>query len=296
MLKVRKLTLKDKPRAIEITKDIWDGDDYLPRVFDKWVNDKDGEFIAAVDEKGNVIGFEKLTMVTQHDAWIEGLRKDMKSKVKGVGVFLTNYILDKLSKNKDIRTIRFSTYIYNVESMGLFQKIGFKIIEKRDHKSLYLPKLKFIPEYKGNRVEASNDKDTFWNHFKDLRTAKYFKNGICINWVVKPFTKEIIDEEFVKKGGYLILRDKNDIKALCLYLLKETHIFISYFYAGSPTHASELLKKIKQITYKNKMHEINTVIPKYDKEWHDSFNEFGFISWEVEEDFLLFDKPVRYNG
>ena len=97
MLKIRRLTLDDKSEVVEITKNIWDGDDYIPRVFDKWVQDKDGEFVAAVDNHGKIIGFEKLTMVTQHDAWIEGLRKDLSSKVKGVGVFLTNYFLDKLS-------------------------------------------------------------------------------------------------------------------------------------------------------------------------------------------------------
>ena len=295
MLKVRRLTLKDKERAIEITKNIWDGDDYIYRVFDKWVKDKDGEFVAAVDEHGKIIGFEKLTMVTKHDAWIEGLRKDMTIKVKGIGVFLTNYFLDKLHKNKDVRTIRFSTYIYNVESIALFQKIGFKIIEKRDHKSLYLPKLKFIPEYQGNRVEVLNDKKVVWDHFKNLRTAKYFKNGICVNWVVKPFTLEVINKEYIKKDGCLIVKDKKSIQALCLYFLKENDLFIAYFYASSPKYALEMIKKIKQIAYKNEKSEINTVIPKYDKKWYDSFKKFGFKSWETENDFLLFDLKKEKN-
>ena len=43
MLKVRKIKPPDKARAIEITKNIWDGDDYIYRVFDKWVKDKEGE-------------------------------------------------------------------------------------------------------------------------------------------------------------------------------------------------------------------------------------------------------------
>ena len=158
MLKVRKIRPSDKARAIEITKDIWDGDDYLPLVFDKWVKEKEGEFVAAIDKKGKLIGFEKLTMVTKHDAWIEGLRKDMKSKIKGVGVFLTNYFLKKLSKNKDIRTIRFSTYFQNVESIGLFQKIGFKVLEKKNNKFKEIPKIKFM---------LSEIKNRFWIIFID---------------------------------------------------------------------------------------------------------------------------------
>jgi len=48
-LKIRKITLKDKPRMLEIVKNIWEGNDYMPLVFDSWVKDKKGEFAGAID-------------------------------------------------------------------------------------------------------------------------------------------------------------------------------------------------------------------------------------------------------
>jgi len=69
-LNIRKMTMKDKPRMKEIVKDIWDGNDYMPLVFDSWVKDKKGEFVGAVDKKGELVGFEKLTMLLENDAWV----------------------------------------------------------------------------------------------------------------------------------------------------------------------------------------------------------------------------------
>ena len=66
------------------------------------MNDRKGMFIAAVDKNDELVGFEKLTMLSEKDAWIEGLRKDMSMEVKGIGKFLTEYIHRGLAKDKNV--------------------------------------------------------------------------------------------------------------------------------------------------------------------------------------------------
>ena len=63
---------------------IWEGRDYLPRVFDAWLADGDGEFDAVLLD-GRVVGCGKLTFFTPVDAWLEGLRKDPSVPEKGLG-------------------------------------------------------------------------------------------------------------------------------------------------------------------------------------------------------------------
>ncbi|MBN2790566.1 MAG: GNAT family N-acetyltransferase [Candidatus Delongbacteria bacterium] len=294
MMKIKKMTLKDRKRVIDITKNIWDGDDYLPLVFDKWVKDKKGEFVGAIDEKGKLVGFEKLTMVSENDAWIEGLRKDLKSGVKGVGKFLSNYFIEKLKNDKKIKTIRFSTYFRNVESIGLFQKIGFKVLERRNNKFYTLPKLKSIPVYKGNRVEIIKDEKLVLDYFKRSKSAKLLKNGLNISWVLHPVTDDLIIDEFIKTGKCLGIIKKGRIKALGFYMVREKNeLFISYFSADSDRYAKELFQKMKQITYINHQKHMNVIIHLKDKECNRWFKQFGFRSWEEEEDFLLFDLPIK---
>jgi N-acetylglutamate synthase-like GNAT family acetyltransferase len=296
MLKIRKIKSSDKDRVTEITKDIWDGDDYMPLVFDKWVKEKTGEFVGAVDEKGKLIGFEKLTMVTEKDAWIEGLRKDMNSEIKGVGIFLSNYLI-KLAKAKKVNTIRFTTYFQNVESISLFSKIGFEIIERRNNKFKEIPKIKFIPEYKGNRSEIIKDEKLALDYFHRSKSAKLLNNGINISWVLHPITDKLITDKFVKTDQCLGIIENGEIKALSFFMIREKdELFISYFFADNDKYAKELFQKLKQITYKNKQKYMNIIIHLKDKECNQWFKQFGFTSWDEENDFMLFDLPIKQKG
>lgn len=293
-LKVRKMRLSDRERMIEIVKGIWDGHDYLPLVFDSWVNDKKGMFIAAVDKNDELVGFEKLTMLSEEDAWIEGLRKDMSSGVKGVGRFLTQYILRELAKDSRIRTVRFATYFQNNESIGLFSKLGFRVLEKSDHKSLKLPRISFIPQYKGNRTEVCYDEKEIYKYVLRSRWKKNNRYGLCHSWVMKPYSEEVIYNDYVRKGQCLAVKENGRITGLCLYSIREKEdFFISMMEADSTSVFNELLQKAKQFSYLEKRESICVVINPKDKPSNDLFNEFKFKSWESEGDFLLFDLPVK---
>ena len=52
MAAIEELTLRpvrpaDYDRIVEITQDVWEGHDYIPRVFDRWVSDSAASFQAA---------------------------------------------------------------------------------------------------------------------------------------------------------------------------------------------------------------------------------------------------------
>src|SRR5207245_1237075 len=55
-LTLRPVRPADRDRVIEMTRDVWDGRDYLPRVFDRWVGDAGAAFQAAEVEGGGVGG------------------------------------------------------------------------------------------------------------------------------------------------------------------------------------------------------------------------------------------------
>lgn len=294
-LRIRKITQKDKPRMLEIVKNIWDGNDYMPLVFDSWVKDKKGEFAGAIDKKGRLVGFEKLTMLSDSDAWIEGLRKDLKMKVKGVGKFLSEHLLTKLAKDPKVKTIRFATYFHNVESIGLFTKIGFKVLEKRNHKYLRLPKLKKIPEYKGNRAEVIKDEKAILDFINRSEWKKNNKTGFCHSWVVRPFSDSFLIENYVRKGCCVAIREDNRIKALCLYTIREKEdFFISLLEAENEKYFKELLQGVKKLAYKGGQQALCVVINKKDKISYNEFKKNRFKSWEGENDFLIFDYPVKY--
>lgn len=294
MLSIRKITMDDKSRVLEICKEIWDGDDYLHLIFDNWVADKNGEFIAALDNR-RIIGFIKLTMLTVQDAWIEGLRKDQHTQIKGVGRFLTEHLLAKLTQNPQIQTIRFCTYFDNRESIALYTKIGFQILEKRHHKSYRLPQIAFIPQYRGNTALVCKEKSEIIHFFHKSLQSKYLHNGIAVSWVIKPLSEELISSEFIDKNQCLAVKSKNKISALCFYTIREEEdLFISYFAADDAKSANNLLKKIKQTAYRNRQQYLSTIISAQDQKTYQLFRDFKFKSWEQENDVLIFEFPLKH--
>lgn len=56
---------------------IWDGSDYLPEVFYKWVDDSNGAFIYAFDNN-RLVSFCNYSVLTDNQGWLEGLRRFSK--------------------------------------------------------------------------------------------------------------------------------------------------------------------------------------------------------------------------
>ena len=73
----------DRQRVNEIAKDIWDGHDYLPRVFDRWVSEAGATFQAA-EAEGVVVGLHRLRPYAPGLIWYEGLRVATTHRRRGV--------------------------------------------------------------------------------------------------------------------------------------------------------------------------------------------------------------------
>ena len=72
----RELRHEDIPAIKEISKDIWEGDDYIPYVIKEWLQEKDclnyGTFID--ENKKELIGFGRVKLYNKDVAWLEGGR------------------------------------------------------------------------------------------------------------------------------------------------------------------------------------------------------------------------------
>src|SRR3989442_7764008 len=83
-LQLRPVRPADRERIIEITKDVWEGRDYIPRVFDSWVADAGASFQAAEIE-GVVVGVQRLRPYAPGLVWYEGLRVAAAQRRHGIG-------------------------------------------------------------------------------------------------------------------------------------------------------------------------------------------------------------------
>lgn len=122
-LGVRPVTAADRPAVMAIAAQVWDGDDYLPRVFDDWLADPDGVFYAATLD-GQLAGVAKLSRMDEGQWWMEGLRVAPAFRGQGIGRFLHDTIV-AYARAHVTGVLRFSTASDNTTSIHLGQETGF---------------------------------------------------------------------------------------------------------------------------------------------------------------------------
>ncbi|MBU0490570.1 MAG: GNAT family N-acetyltransferase [Chloroflexi bacterium] len=125
---IRRATPQDKPRILEISSQIWDGDDYIPHVIDEWLADAAAgsaaaELAVAVVD-GDVVAFARYMWLLPGVAWFEGIRTDPATQNRGAAKAITRYFLDKAVRAGAKRAC-LSTYVDNQASIHIIEAHGF---------------------------------------------------------------------------------------------------------------------------------------------------------------------------
>lgn len=89
----RRVTLADRPAMLAICATVWEGDDYLPRYFDRWVAAEGGQF-TALELEGQVVGLSKLSRMAPGEYWLEGIRVHGDYRGRGLAAALHDYQLE----------------------------------------------------------------------------------------------------------------------------------------------------------------------------------------------------------
>lgn len=123
MISVRRAHLKDRSRILEISSQIWDGDDYVPELLDGWLSDDEGELaVATLDD--HVIAFAHRTWLSSGIAWFEGIRTDPAWEGHGAARAITKHFING-AKAAGASRINLSTHIENQASIHIIESYGF---------------------------------------------------------------------------------------------------------------------------------------------------------------------------
>jgi GNAT superfamily N-acetyltransferase len=112
----------DRERIAEITRDVWDGHDYLPRVFDDWLADSGATFQAA-ELDGVVVGVQRIRPLSQGLVWYEGLRVASTHRRRGLARAMLSSAITG-AREQGFREMRLATG--NPDAVRLFESMGFR--------------------------------------------------------------------------------------------------------------------------------------------------------------------------
>jgi len=121
---IRPVTADDRAAIEAIAAQTWDGEDYLPYVFDSWLADKSGLFCAGVVGE-RVVAVAKLTHMGGDQWWMEGLRVDPAFQGLGLGRIMHHYVVN-YSRRYAPGTLRFSTASENHAVIRMAAETAFR--------------------------------------------------------------------------------------------------------------------------------------------------------------------------
>jgi len=289
----RRAEISDRGAVLALCAKIWEGEDYLPRVFDSWVADSEGELCLCL-ASGRLVGLAKLSWLGPGEAWLEGLRKDPDSGVTGVGSALCRRFLGRLANTEGLRYVRFSTYYQNAPSIKLNESLGFRVIGRSSCKELETDLLA-DPERRA-RPERSALVSVVRDHQAILpfvRASGWFGPHIHECWRSYPWSEELFVERYVKPGRCLALVEDGRIRALaaCLVHEEKGEGALPFFDALDWPSAALLMGAVEDVLRAGNAPYASAIVPAGGGRARALLDALGWRSWEREEDYLLYELP-----
>ncbi|WP_053001120.1 GNAT family N-acetyltransferase [Kosmotoga pacifica] len=261
----RKVSPDDYQQILRLTSNIWDGEDYIPDVFESWVRDKNSYFYCLENNGGKLVALGRLVLLDDTAGWLEGLRVDPAFQGKGYGKEMAKKIIS-LARNLSLKSLYFSTYFRNTRSIRINEDLGFSKIETFTNLQLDFLSQKFVVDYS---------------------VATFNPCGFVVNdWVFFPARKRIIrkflpDCEFLDIAGCRIILSKN---------LKYPDIMeISWIEIPKLNH--EIVKRIISLASKKGFKKIHLMLKAGAP--LAPFLDNGFYYFERSEDVYLYEGKLE---
>jgi GNAT superfamily N-acetyltransferase len=119
---VREASPSDVHDVLEITRNVWEGNDYVPYVWDRWIADGRGHLTVGMRD-GVLCGLMHIEVQPDGTAWAEGIRVREDLQSRGIGKALLEEGI-RWAREARCPRLRLSTYGANPASNRLAEKAG----------------------------------------------------------------------------------------------------------------------------------------------------------------------------
>ena len=226
---VEKIKKDDKEEILELSSHIWEGHDYIPDVFDEWVEDG-GFYCGKLD--GKIIAVDKLTEQGNGVIWLEGLRVHPDYQSKGYATKMVNGLMDILEE-LDYSALRFLTTAGKEPVKKMAGDHGFDIKQVYKYLLIDEERLERFDKISLSGIEkASQSKlDRIMDFI--LSSEEYDDNNgqYMAHWTTYDITEELIEDE-IGRGNCYLIRDEEKIDSVIFFYYYEAYDTLSIAYVG----------------------------------------------------------------
>jgi GNAT superfamily N-acetyltransferase len=190
-IEVREARPSDKEPLMSFIKNVWGGHDYIPRVWDQWLREKDSKmFVVLVD--GRQVGMSRVCFLEDGSAWFEGARVHPEFRGRGLATALGERCM-RASRERGVRVFRLASSSRNKRAHRQIGRMGF---EETSRLSVYVPAEGMAPGPAGGVRRAGVDEIA--EVMSAIRSSPEFALGSGVMW--DEFTAKALDRNVVAKA------------------------------------------------------------------------------------------------
>jgi GNAT superfamily N-acetyltransferase len=169
-------------------KNVWGGHDYIPRVWDQWLVEKDSKMFAVLVD-GRPVGMSRVCFLEDGSAWFEGARVHPEFRGKGLATALGERMM-RASRERGVKVFRLTSSSRNKRAHRQIGRMGF---EETSRLSVYSPVEGMAPGHTGGVRRAGEDEIA--EVMSVIRSSPEFAIGSGVMW--DEFTAEALDQKIV---------------------------------------------------------------------------------------------------
>ncbi len=140
---VRPARREDRKPLMRFIRHVWEGHDYIPRVWDRWLESKDGQmFVVEVD--GAPVGMNRVRFMEDGSAWFEGVRVHPDFRGEGLASMLGENSM-RVAKERGVGVFRLTSGSRNRSAHRQIARMNFR---EASRISVYAPRpgARFSPQ------------------------------------------------------------------------------------------------------------------------------------------------------
>lgn len=189
---VRPAEPDDHEAVVGFTRDTWETGDYLPHVFEEWVRtDGDSQRTLVAEVGGEVVGVVQVVLLSDWEAWGQGIRVHPDYRGQGVSMALTRACFD-WARERGAVVQRAMVFSWNVQGLGQARASGYEpVAEFRwAHPR---PDPAADPTRAGPSAEVVADPDAAWSLWT-ASAARTALSGLTLDdgesWALSELTRD----------------------------------------------------------------------------------------------------------
>jgi ribosomal protein S18 acetylase RimI-like enzyme len=212
-LEVRPARPEDRDAVLAFCAHTWDDGDYIKYVWDDWLDDARGVLLVGLLD-GTPVGINHLRMVSDDEAWLEGMRVDPAYRRAGFGGVLTSRAM-VAGRERGAAVARLFTSSDNIASQGMIARFGFvRVAEMVRYRGPALPP--------GDPAQLAtltrpgpDDLERIWEWLVQSNLAPLTGGLEYLDWQARALTEPLL-RGYLAAGQVRLIEEWDAIQALAI--------------------------------------------------------------------------------